>query len=200
MPRFLFYVLSLAAVPAVAQTVDMFAGMPGVTIADYDVAGDDAAAIRAQIEAKGPVDPNDPARSFGGATTFAIRWRWPIDRAGRCDLTAARVTFAATVTLPRLTGDVPDTLRNDWDRYRAALERHEAEHVRYAYDRRGDIARACLGRGLRDDGADVGAAQTGRGRHRIDAAHRRRRERRGRAASGRTAVAGRRTLTPARRQ
>ncbi|MDE0878528.1 MAG: DUF922 domain-containing protein [Sphingomonas bacterium] len=142
MPRFLFYVLSLAAVPAVAQTVDMFAGMPGVTIADYDVAGDDAAAIRAQIEAKGPVDPNDPARSFGGATTFAIRWRWPIDRAGRCDLTAARVTFAATVTLPRLTGDVPDTLRNDWDRYRAALERHEAEHVRYAYDRRGDIARA----------------------------------------------------------
>lgn len=132
--------------PATAQIGDAFDGVPGVTVVRYDVTGTDADAIRADIVAKGPVDPNRPGQSFGGATDVAFHWRWPIRhgvrRAMRCDLAAATIRFSATVTLPRLSGDATPALMAAWDRYVAALARHEATHVRYAYDRRGEIMSA----------------------------------------------------------
>jgi predicted secreted Zn-dependent protease len=141
--------------PVAAQGADALADISGVRIVRYDVAGENAAAIRADIQAKGPVDPNNPAQSFGGATDFSIRWRWPIDANGRCDLARARVSFAATVTLPRLTGTIAPALQEQWDRYIVALERHEAVHVRYANGRRRDILAAI--RGARCKTADAAA-------------------------------------------
>jgi predicted secreted Zn-dependent protease len=126
----------LAAQPVGAQATDAFAGIPNLHFKFYDVSGGDAAAIRAKIDARRPSDPRDPAATFDAATDWSIRGRWRGDGHGSCDLASTVISYAATVTLPRLSGDVPDAVRAAWDRYIAALERHEAGHARYAYEHR----------------------------------------------------------------
>jgi len=130
---------------APAQASEAFVGIPGIRFVFYDVTGADPAAIRAAIDAARPEDPRDRATSYDAATDWTMRWRWRVDARGRCDLSTTRVTFAATVTLPRLTGVVADSVQAAWDRYRAALDRHEAAHARYAYDHRGEVAAAIAG-------------------------------------------------------
>lgn len=130
------------AVPVSAQASDAFAGIPNVRFVLYDVAGADAAAIRAAIDALRPVDPRDPGHSFDAATEWSMRWRWPVDSHGTCDLTRARVSFSATITLPRLVQEVAEPVMAAWNRYIAALERHEAAHARYGYDHRVDVLAA----------------------------------------------------------
>ncbi|MDQ2892755.1 MAG: DUF922 domain-containing Zn-dependent protease [Pseudomonadota bacterium] len=131
-----------AVAPSQAQTTDAFAGIPNVTFVFYDVEGRDPTAIRKAIDGARPVDPRDAGKSFDGATSWSMRWRWRGDGKGGCDLSTAAVTYAATVTLPRLTGSPTGAARMNWDRYLAALERHEAGHARYAYDHRGDVLAA----------------------------------------------------------
>ena len=135
-------VLTGIAAPTRAQTTDAFAGIPNITFTFYDVGGRDIAAIRKAIDAARPVDPHDPTKSFDGATSWSMRWRWRGDGKGGCDLSTAEVTYAATVTLPRLTGPVSGVVKTMWGRYLAALEMHEAGHARYAYDHRGDVLAA----------------------------------------------------------
>ena len=129
----------LAAQPLAAQTIDAFAGIPNLHFEFYEVSGSDAVAIRAQIDSRRPADPRDPTTTFDAATDWSIRGRWRGDGHGSCDLASTVISYAATVTLPRLVGEVPDTVRTAWDRYIAALERHEAGHARYAYDHRFDV-------------------------------------------------------------
>lgn len=125
--------------PVAAQTTDAFVGIPHVTFDYYPVAGEDAVAIRGAIDAARPTDAHDGER-VDALTTWGMRWSWP--RKGKaCDLKAARVTFAATVRMPRLTGAAPV----GWERYVAALERHEAGHARYAYAGRRRVLAAIRG-------------------------------------------------------
>jgi len=138
--------LALAAAPAGAQTTDAFAGVPNLTFRTYTVTGTDAPSVRRSLDAGRPTDPHGGAPVDAG-TDWAIHWRWPARRHGGCDLSRARVTFRATVTLPRLAegATLPPPLAEAWTRYMAALETHEAGHVRYAYEHRGDVLAAIRG-------------------------------------------------------
>lgn len=132
----------MVCMPVSAQTTGAFADIPGVRFDYYDASGDDAAAIRRSIDAARPTDAHDGQR-VDALTTWRMRWSWPTRTRG-CDLGKARVTFAATVRMPRLAV-VPDAVKPAWDRYVAALERHEAGHARHGYNGRAAVLAAIRG-------------------------------------------------------
>ena len=139
--------LLLIAVPAAAQTTDAFAGLPEVTFSFYDVDGGDAAAVRASMNASRPTDRNDGQR-VDAISLWSMRWQWTGDGRGGCDLTTATVSVRAEVILPRLAAHpetTPAPLAARWASYMAALEAHEAGHVRYAYDHSSDVLAAIRG-------------------------------------------------------
>ena len=140
--RLLAAMLALAcAAPAAAQAGGdgeieaLFAGIPDLTITTYPVSGSDAAEIRAAMAARGlrdavdgtPVDARSDAR---------IGWQLPGDGRGGCDLADVRITFTASVILPRLIVEeiVPAPLRARWHAFAAALAEHEAGHLRAEYE------------------------------------------------------------------
>jgi predicted secreted Zn-dependent protease len=122
---------------------DLEASGSNVLIQTYRVSGRDVDSIRASMSAAGPVDGHDHQR-VDALTRWFINWNWQDDGRGGCDLANATVTFHATVLLPELSGlgTLPPDLARRWRAYRAALETHEAGHVRYAYQHMGDVKRA----------------------------------------------------------
>jgi predicted secreted Zn-dependent protease len=108
-----------------AQANAAFAGIPDVTIDYYPVDGGDA----------------HDGRRVDALSSWDLRWSWPRTRHGGCDLAATTIRYKATVRMPQLaaTARLTAAERADWDRYVAALARHEAGHVRYTYRHRGDI-------------------------------------------------------------
>ena len=126
-----------------AQANIAFAGIPDVTIDYYPVDGGDAMAVRRAIDAARPTDAHD-GRRVDALSSWDLRWSWPRTRRGGCDLAAATIRYKATVRMPQLaaTARLTAAERADWDRYAAALARHEAWHVRYTYRHRRDILAA----------------------------------------------------------
>ena len=126
-----------------AQANIAFAGIPDVTIDYYPVDGGDAMAVRRAIDAARPTDAHD-GRRVDALSSWDLRWSWPRTRRGGCDLAAATIRYKATVRMPQLaaTARLTAAERADWDRYAAALARHEAGHVRYTYRHRGEILAA----------------------------------------------------------
>lgn len=137
--------LTLVAVPSVGQTPPGFDGIPNVSFDYYDLAGRDPKAIRAAMVEVRPTDPNDGER-VDALTRWAWRWSWQTTPGG-CDLANVNLTYSATVRLPRLKDRavVPANVLKDWDAYIAALERHEAGHVRNSYAGRAEIRSAIAG-------------------------------------------------------
>lgn len=131
---------------AEAQVGDAFAGIPDVTIVYYPVDGTDAASVRRSIDANRPTDAHDGLR-VDALSAWDTRWTWPRGPGAKCDLRAAAIRYTATVRMPQLAPTVRLTVteRADWDRYIAALARHEAVHVRYGHDHRDDILAAIRG-------------------------------------------------------
>ncbi len=142
-----------------AQANAAFAGIPNVTIDYYPVDGGDAMAVRRAIDAARPTDAHD-GRRVDALSSWDLRWSWPRTRRGGCDLAAATIRYKATVRMPQLaaTARLTATERADWDRYAAALTRHEAGHVRYTYRHRGDILAAIRGATCRTADAAARAA------------------------------------------
>ena len=138
--------LLLAVGSGQAALPDPFDGVPGVKIASYPVHGRDLATIGASLARVGPRDPHDGER-VEALTRWRFTWQWPLLPGGGCRLSAASVRFSATVTLPRLVGlaTLPPALQAHWRRYLAALEAHEAMHVRHAHDGRGEVLAAIRG-------------------------------------------------------
>lgn len=144
-----------------------FAGIPHVTIDYYPVDGGDAMAVRRAIDAARPTDAHD-GRRVDALSSWDLRWSWPRTRRGGCDLAAATIRYRATVRMPQLaaTARLTAAERADWDRYVAALARHEAGHVRYTYRHRGDILAAIRRATCRTADAAARAALAG-----LDAYH-----------------------------
>lgn len=106
---------------------------PGVSgrtsVVYYNVTGNTVEEIRADMRRLGP--------KVGGGTFFAearspMRWNWRLDRTGSsyCSIRDVTVTINAEITLPRWTppdGADPDLI-DEWNRFLAALETHEAGH------------------------------------------------------------------------
>jgi predicted secreted Zn-dependent protease len=115
--------------------------IPNVTISYYDITATDVAGIRSEMTAKGPVIRG---KHFDGQTRWNYRWYWPGARDGRCNVAHARAVFEAYVRLPRLThaGSLSPDVLHVWQAYSSALSRHEAQHVRDAYDGRSLVGNA----------------------------------------------------------
>jgi len=142
MPKGLAAVLALAcaAAPAAAQESGdgieaLFAGIPDLTITYYPVSGSDAAEIRAAMAARGLRDGVDGTPVDARSDT-SIGWQLQGDGRGGCDLENVRITFTASVILPRLIVEeiVPAPLRARWHAFAAALAEHEAGHLRAEYE------------------------------------------------------------------
>jgi len=150
-----------------AQADAAFAGIPDVTIDYYPVDGGDAMAVRRAIDAARPTDAHD-GRRVDALSSWDLRWSWARTRHGGCNLAAATIRYRATVRMPQIaaTARLTAAERADWDRYAAALARHEAGHVRYTYRHRGDILAAIRGATCRTADAAARAALAG-----LDAYH-----------------------------
>jgi len=95
----------------------------------YDIYGSTEAELRKQLDAKQPVG-YDGYR--GDATTsWDIRWNWPGRGKNICDLSAATVTLAVRVTLPRWMPpqNASPELVTKWTQYVQAVAAHEKNHV-----------------------------------------------------------------------
>lgn len=133
---------ALALMMPAAEPTTPFGDIPNVTIASYEVAGRDAAAIRRSIDGARPTDTHDGKR-VDGLTTWAYQWRWHRDAHGTCTVAPEDVVFRATVAVPRLAdGSAAPKLRERFDRYLQSLLAHEDGHVRNAWEHRGDIVAA----------------------------------------------------------
>jgi len=106
------------------------AGVSGrTTILYYDVHGRTFEALRADMRRLGPkVD----GTTFIGETRSPMRWTWRTESRSStsCSISDVTVSVNAQITLPRWTPP-PDTepgLADEWKRFLAALETHEAGH------------------------------------------------------------------------
>ena len=126
--------LGLASPGSAAPAAEsVFTAYPVVRVVYYDVSGTTAQQVRASINARGLVDPDDGARS-DAYTTWRIVWSWPPGPSGSCGVSRATARFSATVTLPRLISrpQASAALVKRWDRYFDGLLRHELGHVQRA--------------------------------------------------------------------
>ena len=119
------------------------AGIPNLDAQYYEVSGRSVAEIRAAINRVRPRDPND-GQAVDAVNRWYISWRWPGDGRGGCVLARTELRFTATLRMPRLVNlaRTPRAVVVRWNNYIAALERHEAGHLRHAYDNMGSVLRA----------------------------------------------------------
>jgi len=108
----------------------------------YKVSGDTLKDIWADIEKKGPQDPNDKKRVAAiTSTEIAVSSKWKEEvRDGKCmkdgsyqsvvgvkDMT---MTLSSTIKLPSLgSHKLSKKAKKEWDRFSKKLEAHEKEHV-----------------------------------------------------------------------
>jgi predicted secreted Zn-dependent protease len=139
-------ILASVAAPGAAEppaAASPLAGIPNVDIQYYDVSGRSPNEIRAAMNRVRPTDPND-GRRLDALTRWQLRFGWPRRGPDQCMLDRAQVTFSATVQMPRLVHaeTLPRAVRARWQAYLAALETHEAGHVRHAYENLGIVVAA----------------------------------------------------------
>jgi predicted secreted Zn-dependent protease len=137
-----------AAAPPVAQGAPppadtSLAGIPDVERQYYDVTGNNLFEIRRALNQVRPRDPND-GLGVDALSSWYIAWRWPAGADGACDLARTELRFSARIRMPRLveTAETPPAVRLRWRAYVAALEAHEANHIRHAWDNRGLVLAA----------------------------------------------------------
>lgn len=120
-----------ASSPSLTEAAPELAALPNTTLVGYPVGGRDPRAVRAAINSG---RPSEGGRRFDGRTTWRYATRWRTNGAGRCDPASAEVTYTITITLPDLTDRSRLSARDraGWDRYFAALVRHEGNHARIA--------------------------------------------------------------------
>ena len=106
------------------------AGVIGrTTVTYYDVHGRTFAEVRADMHRLGPKVADS---SFVGETRSPMHWSWRTEStgSGMCSIPNPSVSVNAQITLPRWTPP-PDSepgLATEWNRFIAALEKHEAGH------------------------------------------------------------------------
>lgn len=151
--------LAGAAPQETAPAGDPFAGVPNVTFTYYDVTGRSPDDIRKDMNAKRFIDPSD-SKPVDSLSSWRFGWRFMRSADGRCDPSSITLNFTAEVKLPRLTGteSLPKKTVERWQRYYAALLRHEAGHVAYAWSQR-DVLLAALKAGSCADMTATGKAE-----------------------------------------
>lgn len=121
---------------AAAAAIPALRGIPNVSVSYYDIEATELAAIKSELRAKSI--RWGEKRRLKAWTNWYYRWSWDGAPNGGCGTANARITFESRVTLPRLAN--PNALRPEvaqtWQTYIDAQIRHEANHVRQAYEGR----------------------------------------------------------------
>ncbi len=101
----------------------------------YDVVGNSAEALRAQIEALRP--RGEDGGRYDAYTRWKLEWRYLYREQGDgCRRTSFRTHLTTTIHLPRwqAPSDAQPELVQRWDDYVAALDRHEHRHEALAIE------------------------------------------------------------------
>jgi predicted secreted Zn-dependent protease len=129
----------LAAMICVAGAV------PTVALADpivsevfkyYDVDGETAQDLRADLNRRGPIDGNEHRR-FDAVTHWYVRWQYTYRASvGGCEIVSVSTKVDVTYAFPRLTGanSAPSALRKAFGDYLERLLVHEKGHAQTAID------------------------------------------------------------------
>jgi predicted secreted Zn-dependent protease len=98
----------------------------------YYVHGNSATVLAAQLDQNGPVDAD--GKRYPGKTRWDVQWKFNTDQAGEtCSLKDVMVAVGIAQTLPRWGGEDkgPATLKARWQKFAAALKRHEDGHLEF---------------------------------------------------------------------
>ena len=112
----------------------------------YPIEGSSASQLQFAMAARGPA--GDDGRRFHGYTRWFVRWKYNTTRQGKsCQVTSVDVQTSGTITLPQWTneGAARPALRERWQRYIAALRRHEEGHYRFAVEAAAQIRESLSG-------------------------------------------------------
>jgi len=124
-----------------AAAIPELRGIPNVAVSYYDIDATDAPGITWALWADA-IRIN--GKSANALSNWWYDWRWDARSDGSCGTANATVSFRAHVTLPRikdLSALSPEVAR-DWQAYSNAVVRHEASHVRRAYEGRNVVIQA----------------------------------------------------------
>jgi predicted secreted Zn-dependent protease len=94
----------------------------------YDIAGNNARALRRQMNVNGPMGHD---KRFDAHTNWYVKWNYRYrPTASGCELTSLNVSLTGTIVLPRWVhaDNVSGALVQKWGRYLAALRLHENGH------------------------------------------------------------------------
>jgi predicted secreted Zn-dependent protease len=112
----------------------------------YNVQGTSADELRTQLNKLG-VKESD-GKTYYGYTNWNVSWRYlsGSDRTN-CRITSVQTTVRIKFTFPKWIdrSKAPDELRQKWDKYITALERHERRHRDIAAEAAVQIERAIAG-------------------------------------------------------
>lgn len=155
------------AQPPSAET--SLAGVTNLDVQYYDVSGNSLFEIRRALNRVRPRDPND-GLGVDALSSWYIAWRWPGNPDGGCDLSRAEIRFSASIRMPRLveTAATPAAVRTRWRAYAASLARHEANHVRHAWENRSRVLAAIRASTCADADRAARAAIAALARHDLD--------------------------------
>jgi predicted secreted Zn-dependent protease len=132
--------VSTAATPTVASNLaSSSSNMPADTAEKdfktttdfvyYEINGATPGDLRAQMNQFGPTDSN--GRRFDGRTDWYINWHYAYEASSSdCKIANAEVDVKITFTLPHWNqpGNISPALVEKWNKYMAALQKHEDGH------------------------------------------------------------------------
>jgi predicted secreted Zn-dependent protease len=128
-----------------AVTICIVGMMPAVAPADpivsevfkyYDVDGETAQDVRADLNRRGPIDGNEHRR-FDAVTHWHVAWRYTYrNSAGHCEIATASTHVDIAYAFPRLAphSSAPSALRRAFADYLERLLVHEKGHGQTALD------------------------------------------------------------------
>ncbi len=129
--------------------VDAAPAVPEETVY-YNVQGTSADELRTQLNKFG-VKGSD-GKTYYGYATWNVSWRY-LCRSDmtNCWITSVQTTVRIKFTLPKWIdrSEAPEELRQKWDKYITALERHERRHRDIAVETAFQVERAIAGMKLR---------------------------------------------------
>ena len=100
--------------------------LSGIVVEHYDVRGTDGPALLADLARRGP-------KGFHGMTNWRYNYRYRYEPApqGGCRVSAVSTSVTGRILLPRWVDEAraPLPMREAWQRYVAALMRHEEGHM-----------------------------------------------------------------------
>lgn len=99
----------------------------------YRIDGNSVRSIRSALDRQGPL--GEDGKRYHGYTKWHVSWTFNYaPTGGSCTITSVGVDTDTVMTLPEVADPhaLPDSIKIKWDRYSAALKRHEDGHREFA--------------------------------------------------------------------